>query len=231
MSDGEVIETSENGLFRVRLVQDEDAQNPREDAVDNGVMWCRHPDYTLGDEGTEEFVEVSHFVDEILEWLSGNAVTEAVAKHVRRKYGATVVLPLYLLDHSGLWMTAGPALPARSSRRDNPFGVDPGGWDTSYVGFIFDTDKNRAETGCSLDYMEQGLREEVETYSSYLEGDVYGYIVEQKVTEHITVRTPDGKILREEDHETWDEVESCWGFIGCDYATEEAKGALKEAMG
>ena len=51
----------------------------------------------------------------------------------------------------------------------------------------------------------KALRQEVETYSQYLSGDVYGYEI----------------------HKHGEVVDSCWGFYGYDTAEEEAKAQLK----
>ena len=57
----------------------------------------------------------------------------------------------------------------------------------------------------SKEWATEALREELKTWSQYLEGDVYGYVVTR----------PDGE------HD-----DSCWGFYGLEYATQEAKEAL-----
>jgi len=109
--DGEVLETI--GDLRVRLVQDEDPMSPR-DASNVGVMWCRHRNYTLGDQQfsalVPEFDEVSKFVSSLAGDLSKDEVLGAIARHLKRTHGATVVLPLYLYDHSGITISAGPNL-------------------------------------------------------------------------------------------------------------------------
>ena len=55
------------------------------------------------------------------------------------------------------------------------------------------------------------LRGEVEAFDQYLRGDVYGVIVQ--------------RVKRDEDGDEVDteELDSCWGFYGLDYAREEAK--------
>ena len=230
--DGEVLETI--GDLRVRLVQDEDPMSPR-DASNVGVMWCRHRDYTLGDQQfsaiVPEFDEVSGFVDDILEHLSGNDVTEAIVKHLKRTYGSTVVMPLYLHDHSGITIRSGinMAQGVTPSRRP-AFSCDPGGWDTSFVGFVFDTKRTLEVTGVTPEHAEEALKQEVETYASYLKGDSYGYIVERKVIEHHTQKDGKGNVLREFDTDEWEEEESCWGYLGHKYAEEEARAALTACL-
>lgn len=127
-------------------------------------------------------------------------ITLDLFTYLKQERGATVILPLFLLDHSGLSIRAGAN--RGSFDRRNRFVGDEAGWDTSSVGVIFDTKETREETGAPLDSIEQQLRNEVEEYDSFLRGEVYGFIVAE---------------------DTWVE-ESCWGFLGdIKYAREEAE--------
>ena len=121
-----------------------------------GVMACYHRNYILGDPGHP-------LTDDVIDALK-RAPGRTVARWLRVFHGATVVLPLYLLDHSGISMSAG-----------SPSASDPGGWDTSMVGLIFDTPDKREEFGTALENIEAALHGEVEAYSAYLEGMVYRY--------------------------------------------------------
>jgi hypothetical protein len=96
---------------------------------------------------------------------------------------------------------------------DSPFYEDPGGWDTSYVGFIFDTRKTREDdTGVSLENVEKQLRDEVKYYDAYLQGSVIGYTVEKMMT-------------CEHGDEHGDIVDSCWGFL---YVNESDLADVRE---
>jgi len=84
--------------------------------------------------------------------------------------------------------------------RTSHFMEDPQGWDTSLIGIIYVTeDRIRQESGVKRvspairRKVEQILASEVEDYSLYLSGDIYGYVVE----------APDGTI-----------IDSCWGYFG-----------------
>lgn len=176
--------------FSIEIRRDDDPESPRD--WDNlGTMICFHKKYTLGDD--------SHKLKH--EDFDGWASMEAF---LRKDHGAAVVLPLFLIDHSGLSM----------STKDF---ADP--WDSGQVGFIYVT-KERAlkEYGVKrlspkqLAKITEVLKSEVATYDQYLRGDVWGYVIKDK----------DG-----------DEAGSCWGHYGHDYCVDEAMrelgGLLKDS--
>jgi hypothetical protein len=124
---------------------------------------------------------------------------EELLKEIAKK--DVVALPLYLYDHSGLAI--------RTSR----FMEDPGGWDTSFVGYIYATPamikkeygKVTPETIAKAKEVLQG---EVTNYDAYLSGDVYGY----------TVTDPRGNV-----------IDSCWGFFESD-GLKEARSQANSAV-
>lgn len=189
-------ETYEYAGHIVKLYYDEDAQHvdPREYDGNVGVMLCAHRHYVLGDEqiyGDDVISVIEQYKD--------------IAEYAKKERGATVVLPLGLIDHSGISMYVGSGA--------HPY--DAGGWDSGQVGVIFDTPETREElTDQSPEKIEACLREEVEIYDQFLRGEVYGYVVETKDGEH---------------------VDSCWGFLGDldEYvkpqANEAAECAQKQA--
>lgn len=225
MSDNDVeVFESEGGRFRVRMVYDEHdrGESPR-DWCPFGAMLAEHPHYTLGDQdGPAQ--DLAGFIEDMREWHSGGALIDAALKHLRRHFGSTVVLPLYLYDHSGISMSAGPNLldgGGINTRTHNPF--DPGGWDTSFVGFAFDTAEDREENG--VPDVEAALRTEVRVYSEHLEGNYFGLITEELKSVHTTV-SHDGEVVRDDEDDEWVEVDSCWGYLGYEHACEAAKGDL-----
>lgn len=172
-----VYEETLNGLT-IKIYQDESGPDPRKDYDNLGTMICFHRDYKLGDEHTmtpDELVEL-----------------------VKRK--DVIALPLFLLDHSGLWMRTGR------------FECDSGGWDTSRLGYIYvDYATIRKEYGKVTKTTKQKALEvlelEVKIYSAYLEGSVYGFVIEDQ----------DGENL-----------DSVWGFIETDFPIEKTY-VLQEA--
>jgi len=172
---------------RIRIERDDYSASPRED--DNlGTMHCLHGRYKLGDERPLE------------------GFNKIVAKHYA---DGNVVLPLYLMDHSGLSMST------------NPFHCP---WDSGQVGWIIcdwetakenwmlgdgDTWKtkvlnSKTESGemTVYDYTKLLLENEVKTYDQHLRGEVYSLIVEH--------REP----CESCGHGDWEMVDSCGGFYG-----------------
>lgn len=110
---------------------------------------------------------------------------------------AICVKPIYLYDHSGLTISTGP------------FSCP---WDSGQVGYIIMSREvaisNWGKKNLTKKIIEQAakcLEAEVKEFDQYLTGDVYGCVIKNKEGE---------------------EVESCWGFYGLDYAKEEGKSML-----
>lgn len=149
-----VIESFEHAGLKVEVGQEEDASfaDPRD--MDNlGTMVCWHPDYILGD---YQFTspEGRGAIGDRLAHGSGKgsghdtrfhrddfSSMEVLERYLRLAEKAVVVLPLYLLDHSGISMTAGSNTVGRgdtASGGSDSWG-NPCGWDTTMVGFIYTT--------------------------------------------------------------------------------------------
>ena len=169
--------------MKVEIIRDDDPMSPRE--WDNvGTLVCFHKRYKLGD---EHRLSTSQFGS----WAE-------MREYLEKEEGAIVVLPLYLIDHSGISMSVAD------------FG-DP--WDSGQVGFIYTTASvvramymRKRITKNLLARVIEGLKGEVATYDQYLTGDVWGYVI------------------TDDDGET---VDSCFGFFGHDTVEEEANAALK----
>lgn len=179
---------AENESAVLRIFQDEDCPSPRE--WDNlGTMVCFHPRYNLGDK--HNYRDPDDFWFYLAEEISGSTYwTEQMTPKRREKYVRenAIVLPLYLYDHSGLTM------------RTYPFSCP---WDSGQVGWIYVTKAEvRKEYGVKRvtkkvrDRVIAALKAEVGTYSQWLEGDVYGFVLEDA---------------------QGNEIDSCWGFFGTDW--------------
>lgn len=116
----------------------------------------------------------------------------------KRAYGATAVVRLGLIDHSGISMYVGGGSHAS----------DSGGWDSGTIGFAYDTPETRKECGCedwSPEKVRKSIEQEIETYDLYLTGQVFGYVVD-----------PDGP-----------DEESCWGYLGDEHVKQDANSVAE----
>ena len=189
---------------RVRLVIDEsgfDYADPRQD--DNlGVMAARgNRNYDLGDD--------TSLTREVHEALLRTRRLDVVERWLRIFHGATVVLPLGLIDHSGISMYVGAGAHV----------MDPGGWDSGLVGLIFDTAESRELIGTPPEHVESVLRDEVAEYDRYLRGEVYGAVYERLHT-----WTRDDGVTRQ----TWEAEDSVWGMLGYEHAESSAHDYFPE---
>lgn len=112
-----------------------------------------------------------------------------------------VILPLYLYDHSGITMNT-TGFTCR--------------WDSGQVGYIYASKKDIVKEYGKFDAerAEKQLISEVKSYDQYITGDVYGFILEEKV-----------KCESCGDVE-YEHVDSCWGFYGLEYLEEELKSYI-----
>lgn len=208
-----IIEEFEHGNCRVRIIQDDEPMSPR-DATNLGIMLAiNHRNYVLGD---------AEFKRNVPEWDAACAGFNELGGRLgdfpawaKENLGASVVLPLWLYDHSGLAMSTGS------------FAMDAAGWDSGIVGFIFDTPRTREECGTPEDRIEEVLKGEVETYDAFLRGSAVGYLVE----------TMKGGACGHEncpEHQGWEHVDSCWGYLivndeEMEYVRSEARFAAEHA--
>lgn len=112
-----------------------------------------------------------------------------------------IALPLYLYDHSGITISTAP------------FSCP---WDSGQVGYIYVTKEEARKnfgwtniTKSRINKIIQYLEDEVKTYDMFLRGDVWW----------VEIVNPQGE-----------QVDSCGGFFGFDYAKEEAKSMLNWAV-
>jgi hypothetical protein len=186
---------------------DTDGANPRED--DNlGVMLANgHRNYNLGDFALKgrhsPYDDAARASDHFVDRLGGRRALYALSRWLHIFYGATVVKPLWLIDHSGISMSTGP------------FAADPGRWDSGVVGVIFDDPTRREEWGNpDPEEVDKILSSEVKYYDAYLTGMVIGYRVEAKR------------------RGSWVEIDACWGYLyadkeDLDNVRSEAKAVAK----
>jgi hypothetical protein len=193
-----IYETIKKDGFIGNIYQDDCDFNTPRDWDNIGKMICWHNRYTLGDKKLLE--NYSYSKDCKLSNLTENCNGwDEVEEVLKNEFDAVVILPLFLYDHSGI------------SIRTYSHGQHAG-WDGGYVGFIYATkadilkgwDKKKL-TKSLLEKANKCLEGEVETYSQYLEGDVFCF----------TVEDADGEI-----------VESCGGFYGMEAVKEEVNSQI-----
>lgn len=182
----ETIARVEDNRVVLRIERDPDPESPRD--WDNlGTMVCWHRRYRLGDH--HDFPDPETFSRRI---TARNAI----------------LLPLFLYDH-GILRLSTQSWHGRAPHAE---------WDSGQVGWIYVLKEDvRREWGVKhispklRRHIENVLRAEVGTYDQYLAGDVYGFILERKVSCGCCDTCACEPSLEHED--------SCWGFYGTDWAT------------
>jgi len=201
---------------RIKISQDDWAQDPRE-AWDNlGTMICFHGRHNLGDKH-----DYSH--EDFDGW-------DDLQNYIEKKLGGVVILPLYLYDHSGITM--------------NTTGFSCS-WDSGQVGFIYVSRETllkeyggKKVTTKLKERVTQYLIGEVEEYDKYLTGDVYKYKIESGI-EMVKLSKEDFEkgVTENIDVEVeWEFEDSCSGFYGysiengiCDHA-DAPKEVIEKAL-
>lgn len=180
-----LVSRTENDTALLEIHIDECPESPRK--WDNlGAMVCWHSRYILGDK--HDFSSPQEFREEV----DGRSA---------------ILVPLYLLDHSGLTIRTDPTMFQA---------CDPAGWDWQQIGFIYAShEKIRNEYGVKR--VTKAVREkvigvleaEVATYDQYLRGEVYGYVLRDKKS---------------------GEEDSCWGFFGDLHESDMSEHLGEHAM-
>jgi len=116
-----------------------------------------------------------------------------------------VILNVYAYEHGGIVYSTDPFACA---------------WDSGQVGFIHCSSSHQFAAGMDRDAIEACLRSEVEIFSQWASGDVYGYVVEK--WEPADCGDPD--------HGEWVETDSCWGFYGTDWQANGIYDALPDEV-
>ena len=171
--------------YEVKIVSDDSPDNPRTEWDNLGTMICFHKRYQLGD--TNHGFKSSDFASwtELYNKLSKDAVA---------------ILPVYMYDHSGITIST------------EPFSCS---WDSGQIGVIFvSKEKVRKEFSVKrissklATKITEYLKGEVETYDTFLRGEVVGYEVEK-----------DGE-----------QIDSCYGYYSIADALSEGKGIVTHTV-
>lgn len=196
------ITTTDGRKLRLVIEQDEFSEDPR--SWDNiGTMLCCNRDYRLGDcnsnrETEEQLAEICRKYGKNDEEIDEMTFTEEVRFILDQD--DVCGLPLWLYDHSGISISTGRVCP----------------WDSSFVGLIF-VEKDfylaqtclKDETGWKAKAKET-LEGEIETYSDFLEGNVYQWTLYEPTV--VVRQSMDGKELSRKIDEEGETVDSMGGF-------------------
>ena len=172
------------GKETLKIYIDESAESPRE--WDNlGKMVCFHRRYSMPQEGERKFENPEDFD----EWLN----------EIKHK---VVILPIFMLEHGQI------ALRTHDFRDMGYYGR----FDSGQLGYIYATLADirkeysvKRVTRKLKEKVERVLRAEVDVFSQYLNGEVYGY-----------------RLI-----ESGKEKDSCWSFYGYDME----KNGILDAVG
>ena len=143
------------GRYTVRIVNDDDPEDPREWDGQLGRMLCLHRSYQLGDKHKLDAEEIAALAND----------------------PANVALPLFLYDHSGITMSTGDFSAV------DPGGWDSG--IVGFIIATPETLKACGWEGKTREEIVAGLEQEVKTYDDYLTGNVWGYVVKDEDGHHV----------------------------------------------
>ena len=171
-----------NGTKRLVISECCDSyDNPREWG-NTGTIVGWHRRYNLGDEQPGKSPE--EWMQDITGWDK-----ECPVSALELFDTLYIWLPVYMYEHSGVALnTGGFSCP----------------WDSGQVGYVFVARDSDTIQGMNEEAVFANLRSEIETYSLYLNGEVYTYSVEE---------------WDEEMGEWVDTYEGCGGFYGHDPRT------------
>lgn len=132
---------------------DENPINPRLECDNLGKMLCWHRRYSLGDKNPYNTPQ---------DFYNDKGLQESIA----------VKLSVFLLDHSGLYLSHKPFT-----------GIDPQGWDSGKVGVIYATKAavEKEYGSMSQDAIQKTTKQliaELNEYDNYLNGNYYYFTIE-----------------------------------------------------
>lgn len=190
----DAIETKEYKGYTIEIKPDECGESPR--TWDNLCEFhCWHKEIKMGDKG------FNYNLYEQSEIVRHNATLR------QAKRNRDIVLPLYIYQHSGIYLSL-------TSFHDQALPQGHAHFDSGQVGFVIIRRKKIIEefipaqkilTPKAKERAMKVAEGEVKTYTQYLNGDVYGYEITDKDGEN---------------------VESCWGFYGTEECIKEAKSIV-----
>ena len=198
--------------------------DPR-DEYNMSTMICWYRDCKLGDRHTYEDIEsfLYDLCQKVLQ-KSRNEVEYMTCKEMLKlleESNLICIKQLNLYDHSGITISTSSAYPYNDR------------WDSSPVGFVYITKGDLIADGIVSDDNENWkeaaepiIESEVQIYDYFLRGEVYSFTLEEKVHVRNETRCPHcGKVIKVDEYDDYEEVDSCGGFYG---DTLEDNGIIDE---
>ena len=187
------METIEYKGHRIEIQQDEYADSPR--------VWDNLSTFAFQLSGYELpndiDIDYDDFVDLHYNHRIVTSAIEEAEKYIRKNFDVLEIFRVSAYIHGGISLSIGSPTCQ---------------WDSGYIGFMFiEKDKVRENfriKRITKEFKEKSIeiaKSELETYSQYLNGEVYGYNTYDK----------DGE-----------DIDSCWGYYGYDH---EESGLLDMA--
>ena len=189
MNDYDVVEASDDGNYRVRLVADDYIEQPYDETgplvlrIMSGWSPSSTAEVLAGDHGNGEAEAVSRALEHF--GSPSDREFRKFEKWARAFLGTRYIDTWYSDGYRG-WYVA----------------LDSAAW--------------RAMVGQADDYVRPDGSSYLSEWEAWATGDVYGYVVERRVVQETVTRDLDGKEISRDTHPAWEEVDSCWGFYGYD---------------
>ena len=174
----DAIETIKYKNHTIAIVYDDSPDNPRD--WDNfGTIVAFHDRYRLGDKTKLNRDDFGSFED--------------LQNFIEQQLGAICVLPVYMYEHGGVALST------------SGFSCQ---WDSGQIGFIYCTKDNLKRMGSEamrIEKVKEYLEHEIETYGSYLNGQVFAFRIY---------------------NEQGEMIDSCGGFYSIAEAMETGQGSV-----
>jgi hypothetical protein len=148
---------------------------------------------TDGSEGPRDWDNLGTFVGWHRDYRIGDEQPSEEPHEYRKALpDDEIVLSVYMYEHGGVAYST------------TEFGD---AWDSGQVGFIHANLSDPKAEGMTADRIRECLAAEIETYSQWASGDVWGYTVEEWKPSD----------CGDPEHGEWEHFDSCWGFYGSDW--------------
>lgn len=221
-------ETHTIGNLTLEIHHDPDPLNPRTEYDNLGHLVCWHRHYDLGDE------HIYSDPEDFFEDLVHEALSPEERDRRCRVQNLLDRIPAYF-DHKGHWVPKADFIDRHAflireldRLRDTALdryillpvylydhsglSISTGSfscpWDSGQVGWIYMTltEARSNWPNNTLDQATEYLQGEIDEYDRYLTGDAWGYIITDEDGEELT---------------------SCWGYLGLEFAREDGLAELK----